>query len=150
MKIGLITPGWPGHKTPNGIATSVYHLAMGLRANNHTPVIITSKIDGALPEGIPVTTYESRPWGFTHKIRRRLGAQNVATDLMAQGRADAVSSSQKKHMATPMRLLIVRLPPLLCFCTDLPFFLMACMSAKKPSILSVDVKQSPICSKDRR
>lgn len=93
MKLGLVTPGWPGHNTPNGIATSVYHLAMGLQAIGHEPVILTPNIDGPLPDGIPVVDITPRPWTFVPKLLSRLGRPDVKQDLVAKGRADALKKA---------------------------------------------------------
>ncbi len=46
LRIGLVTPAWPGTGTPNGIATAVAHLAAGLAANGHEVTILAHWIDG--------------------------------------------------------------------------------------------------------
>jgi glycosyltransferase involved in cell wall biosynthesis len=46
LRIGLVTPAWPGSATANGIATAVAHLAAGLEANGHEVTILAHKIDG--------------------------------------------------------------------------------------------------------
>jgi glycosyltransferase involved in cell wall biosynthesis len=46
LRIGLVTPAWPGTATANGIATAVAHLAAGLEANGHVVTILAHRIDG--------------------------------------------------------------------------------------------------------
>ncbi len=76
-RLGLLTPGWPGQNTPNGIATSVFHLAMGLKAIGARPVILTNNIDGPTPDGIPVVDVPSLPWSMLDRIRAKLGDRDV-------------------------------------------------------------------------
>ncbi len=45
MRIGLVTPSWPGTLTANGITTAVAYLAQGLRAAGHEVTIIAMTID---------------------------------------------------------------------------------------------------------
>lgn len=76
-RLGLLTPGWPGQNTPNGIATSVFHLAMGLKAIGALPVILTSNIDGPVPADIPVVDIPSLHWSMLDRIRVKLGDRDV-------------------------------------------------------------------------
>jgi glycosyltransferase involved in cell wall biosynthesis len=46
LRIGLLTPAWPGTATANGIATASAHLARGLEAIGHEVTILTEAIDG--------------------------------------------------------------------------------------------------------
>lgn len=46
LRIGLLTPAWPGTATANGIATATAHLARGLDAIGHQVTILTGVIDG--------------------------------------------------------------------------------------------------------
>ena len=52
-RIGLVTPAWPGSRRPNGIATCVHHLAAGLRAIGHDPVILALSVDGPAHPEVP-------------------------------------------------------------------------------------------------
>jgi glycosyltransferase involved in cell wall biosynthesis len=72
-RIGLLTPGWPGHNTPNGIATSVLFLARGLRDIGQTPVILAQKIDGDAPPDIPVVPLPELAWVWQDRLRARFG-----------------------------------------------------------------------------
>lgn len=47
LRIGLLTPAWPGTATANGIASATAHLAQGLEAIGHEVTILTGMIDGA-------------------------------------------------------------------------------------------------------
>lgn len=46
LRIGLVTPAWPGRASANGIATAVAHLAAGLEAIGHEVTILTHYVDG--------------------------------------------------------------------------------------------------------
>jgi glycosyltransferase involved in cell wall biosynthesis len=46
LRIGLMTPAWPGRSSANGIATAVAHLATGLEAIGHEVTILANHIDG--------------------------------------------------------------------------------------------------------
>lgn len=90
IRIALLTPGWPGHDTPNGIAAAVFHMAMGLKAEGHTPVIIALSTDGPTPEGIPVIPVIPRPWSLVQKVRSKLGTEDIAQEVCAESIADAL------------------------------------------------------------
>ena len=46
LRIGLLTPAWPGTATANGIASATAHLVQGLDAIGHEVTILTGMIDG--------------------------------------------------------------------------------------------------------
>lgn len=77
-RIGLVTPGWPGQNTPNGIATAICHLATGLHDIGQKPVIITRRVDGSSPLEIPVVTIPERPWRWRDRLRARFGDSDAA------------------------------------------------------------------------
>lgn len=56
LRIGLLTPAWPGTAIANGIASATAHLAHGLTAIGHEVTILTGVIDGphAHPRLIPL------------------------------------------------------------------------------------------------
>lgn len=91
LRLGLLTPGWPGQNTPNGIATSVFHLAMGLQAIGASPVILTSNIDGPVPDGIPVVNVPRRPWTLVDRLRTKLGNR----DVPYRNQGDAIGHAAK-------------------------------------------------------
>lgn len=96
-RIGLLTPGWPGHNTPNGIATAVYNLAMGLHEIGNTPVILTTRIDGDCPEGIPVVSIPEIHWHWQERLRSRLGDRSVVHRAGARTLAAAVRQAVAVH-----------------------------------------------------
>ena len=97
MRIGLVTPGWPGHNTPNGIATAVHHMAMGLKTAGHQPVILALRIDGPLPEGIPVVEMSLRPWSLTQKLKAKLGVPDIAQKVFGESLADVMDAAKAEH-----------------------------------------------------
>jgi glycosyltransferase involved in cell wall biosynthesis len=97
LTIGLVTPGWPGHNTPNGIATAVWHMARGLIAAGHKPVILAIDSDGPAPEGIPVVKVIRRSWTLPQKIVGKFGWWDIAQDVFAESLADAVEAAHRAH-----------------------------------------------------
>ncbi len=93
--IALMTPGWPGTMTQNGIATSVYHLACGLRAAGYKPVILTYALDGKGPDDIPVIKIEEEPWRLGDRLRARRGNLEVVHNRVARCIADAIRRADK-------------------------------------------------------
>lgn len=100
-RIGLVTPGWPGQNTPNGIATSVYQLATGLRAIGQAPVILTRRIDGPCPDDIPVHTIPEMTWRWRDRLTMRLGDAGTVQRVVARAIAAAV------HAAGALDVLIM-------------------------------------------
>lgn len=47
LRIGLVTPAWPGTATPNGIASATAHLVAGLEAIGHHVTVLALAIDAA-------------------------------------------------------------------------------------------------------
>jgi glycosyltransferase involved in cell wall biosynthesis len=96
-RIGLLTPGWPGQNTPNGIATSVYFLAQGLHEIGQTPVILARSIDGEDPAGIPVVSTPQLRWRWQDRLRARLGDPDAGPRHIARGIAAAVNEAIAVH-----------------------------------------------------
>jgi glycosyltransferase involved in cell wall biosynthesis len=46
LRIGLVTPAWPGSAAANGIASATAHLAQGLQELGHRVTVLTHHIDG--------------------------------------------------------------------------------------------------------
>lgn len=97
MKIGLLTPGWPGTQTPNGIATSVRCLASGLHDIGHVPVVI-GNLDGPPPEGLPFVALSPPKW----RLRDRLCARVTSGDTVhvrrqADAIATAIRAAKERH-----------------------------------------------------
>ena len=97
LKIGLLTPGWPGHNTPNGIATAVYHLTMGLKMAGHHPIIVAANIDGSPPADIPYIQIIDRPWTIFQKIRSRLGFADTSLSITGESLGDAFAEEKARH-----------------------------------------------------
>jgi len=97
LRIGLFTPAWPGHATPNGIATSVYNLAMGLREIGLTPVILPMAVDGDGPADIPVVPVPEVPWKLMERVRIRLGDFGAPESHLTRRMAAAVDTAAQDH-----------------------------------------------------
>lgn len=100
MKIGLITPAWPGMQTANGIATAVYNLAHGFRDTGQDVVILPFTQDGPAGEN-PVVPVSQRSWSLSEKLRYKLeriaGGDRVAVEIQAMRIAEAVQDAQRRH-----------------------------------------------------
>lgn len=97
LRIGLFTPAWPGHNTANGIATSVYNLAIGLREIGHVPVIIPMKCDGEGPSDIPVVAVPTVFANFWDRFGIRLGSFDAANNPLARGIVQAALEAKERH-----------------------------------------------------
>ena len=97
LKIGLVTPGWPGTATPNGIATSVRHLAYGLTSIGHRPVILALSEDGPAPVNIPVVTMPTASWTIRQKIRHWTGQKDITVEAQGERIAKAISDAVREH-----------------------------------------------------
>lgn len=101
LRVALVTPGWPGHQTSNGIVTSVFHLASGLAAIGHTPVIITTRRDGT-PDGpaadCPVIEAPAAYLRLDERLRIRIG-QGAAVNRSIQARRyiSAIRTAVDQH-----------------------------------------------------
>lgn len=97
LRIGLFTPAWPGSNTPNGIATSVYFLAQGLREIGHTPVIVAMAQDGQGPADIPVVAVAPAKRSLVDRLRARLGLAQDWNGPIERRIATAVSEAAREH-----------------------------------------------------
>lgn len=100
LRIGLFTPAWPGQKTPNGIATAVYNLAIGLREIGHSPVIIPKKLDGEGPADIPVVPMPPPSRGLWDSLRSRMGRPVGSDDGFDRAIATAAQEASRVHGMT--------------------------------------------------
>ncbi|MDP3194731.1 glycosyltransferase family 4 protein [Tabrizicola sp.] len=95
LRIGLLTPAWPGTATANGIASATAHLAQGLGAIGHEVTILTGLIDGphrhprvvqlaplpfSLPERLTGRFFPDRGLRGVNIRKLILGAQQAITD----------------------------------------------------------------------
>lgn len=98
LTIGLLTPGWPGFETSNGIATSVFQLASGLRSIGHKPVILAMNRDGPAPDGFQVVPILPAKWSIRQKIFARLGWWgDIVAASIGESIADAVEAAHATH-----------------------------------------------------
>lgn len=89
MRIGLVTPSWPGGATANGIATAVAHLEEGLREIGHDVTIIPHvHADEADPRVLNLPA--PRDWTLLEKINRRLGRNTAAVPIRAEQMTQAI------------------------------------------------------------
>ena len=96
MKIGLVTPSWPGTKTANGITTAVSSMAVGLKELGHDVVIITSHVDA--PDDTPAVQFpEPRRWTLAERISFKLGKDIASVPVLADQIADAVQVAIDTH-----------------------------------------------------
>lgn len=87
-----------GVETPNGIATSVYQLALGLRTAGHRPVIIALSEDAPRLDDTPVIALRWRPWSLYRKNAARLGRQaDVMAEPIGDDIADAVDTAHAAY-----------------------------------------------------
>ncbi|MEM9636065.1 MAG: glycosyltransferase family 4 protein [Pseudomonadota bacterium] len=97
LTIALLTPAWPGTSTPNGIVTSVVHMAAGLREIGHVPVIL-GRPDGPPPEDIAFVPLAEPHWTLTDKIRARLtGGAKINSKLRIAAIVAAVRTAHARY-----------------------------------------------------
>lgn len=98
LRIGLVSPAWPGSNTPNGIATAVAHLAAGLESHGHEVTIIPFSVDAAHDFPRVVCVPEQR-WRLSDRIQIRLGwdREGVVQRNVARRIAAAVQEAIALH-----------------------------------------------------
>jgi glycosyltransferase involved in cell wall biosynthesis len=79
LRIGLLTPAWPGTATANGIASATAHLAQGLTEIGHLVTIVTVHVDAPTdhPRVVPL---DPLPFSLTERLVSR-----VAPDIGLRG-----------------------------------------------------------------
>lgn len=83
MRIGLVTPSWPGGDRANGIATAVAHLATGLLETGHKVTIIplrTTKVNDPTVVNLP----PARNWTLFERINRRFGRDIASGPILIE------------------------------------------------------------------
>lgn len=96
MKIGLVTPSWPGTAAANGIATSVRFLHDGFRARGHDVTIIP--LDGA-PSADPCVV--SLPAPRRHTLGERIGSRLALSEPHVQIQADRIAAAAREAVSRP-------------------------------------------------
>jgi glycosyltransferase involved in cell wall biosynthesis len=89
MRIGLVTPSWPGNSTANGIATAVTHLAAGLRDIGHEITVIPLTQTSDENPGV-INLPHARDWSLFEKLSRRLGFDIATVRIRAEQVTGAV------------------------------------------------------------
>ena len=92
LKIGLVTPAWPGTNTANGITTAVAYLANGLMSNGHDVTIFAKFID-APHQDKNVIAINKRRWTIAEKLRSKLGDADVRHHIAAAQVSAAVNEA---------------------------------------------------------
>lgn len=96
MRIGLVTPAWPGTETPNGIATAVAHIAAGLDRCGHEVTIIAYRIDA--PHDHPrVVVLPPMHLDLVDRVRMRRNPEQALGIAVAKQHAKAIKQAQKRH-----------------------------------------------------
>lgn len=98
LRIGLVTPAWPGSKVANGIATAVAHLATGLEACGHEVTIIPFALDA--PHEFPrIVNLPEQRWTLSDKLLMRFGPdpEGVVHHRAGQRIAEAVREAISRH-----------------------------------------------------
>lgn len=96
LRIGLVTPAWPGSRTANGIATAVSHLAIGLEACGHEVTIIAISVDAPYTRPRVVQLPEIH-WSLLDKLRVRIDSESTAHRKYGQAIAAAVRDAIDRH-----------------------------------------------------
>jgi glycosyltransferase involved in cell wall biosynthesis len=96
LRIGLVTPAWPGTKTANGIATAVMHLATGLEACGHEVTILAHRIDA--PDDRPrVILLPSIRMDLIDRFRMRFNPAVAGGISFAKLHVAAIQEAQRKY-----------------------------------------------------
>ncbi len=81
LRIGLVTPAWPGTATPNGIASATAQLAAGLQAIGHEVTILALAVDA--PHGHPrVIDLPFTGMSLLQRLQFRIAPDRVIRQLM--------------------------------------------------------------------
>jgi glycosyltransferase involved in cell wall biosynthesis len=96
LRIGLVTPAWPGTATANGIASAVAQLAAGLQTIGHDVTIIANWIDA--PHDHPrVVPLPDLPISFIHRALYRIVPDRVVRRVTIANLTAAVNSAITLH-----------------------------------------------------
>ena len=96
LRIGLLTPVWPGEGTANGIATAVRHLHAGLVAAGHVPVVLPFRDESGGAAGV-VPPPPARPATLAERVRMRLGQSWLQHRIIADRVARAAREAVRRH-----------------------------------------------------
>lgn len=96
LRIGLVTPAWPGTATANGIASATAQLAAGLQAIGHEVTILAVQID-APHDHHRVITLPPRRVSLLQRLRYRTAPDAVIRQLMLDRLADGARRAVADH-----------------------------------------------------
>lgn len=96
VRVGLLTPAWPGTRMPNGIATAVTHIRSGLEACGCKVVIIPVTRDGPDGEAILVAIPELRR-SLSDRLQARIDPWGAVHRFMGKRIAAAVTEAVQRH-----------------------------------------------------
>lgn len=96
LRIGLVTPAWPGTRTANGIATAVFHLAAGLESSGHEVTILAHAIDASHSHARVVPVEQPRTTLLDRAFRRFFPDQWFARS-MAKVHSVAIKQAQARY-----------------------------------------------------
>ena len=83
MRIGLVTPSWPGGDKANGIATAVAHLATGLAETGHGVTIIPLA-PAAESDAAVINLPPPRAWTLVERLSSRLGRDIASGPILIE------------------------------------------------------------------
>lgn len=89
LRIGFVTPAWPGVRTPNGIATAVSHLAAGLQSAGHEVTIIAHSVDAPHDHPRVVAMPDAR-LRLVDRLRRKLDPEGWQVRSMVDRHVEAI------------------------------------------------------------
>lgn len=95
MRIGLVTPAWPGETAANGIATAVMHLSAALEDLGHEVTLIPIRLDAAGDSRV-VALPPARNLSVGERILMRLG-RDVVQDVLAERLAAAAREAVRRR-----------------------------------------------------
>ena len=96
LRIGLVTPAWPGIATANGIASAVANLAAGLTAIGHEVTIIAHWVD-ASHDDPRVLALDEEPVPFFGRLLFRLFPDRVVRSAMIARLIKATREAIARH-----------------------------------------------------
>ena len=96
LRVGFVTPAWPGVLTPNGIATAVSHLAAGLQSVGHDVTIIAHRVDAPHDHPRVVLIPETR-LRLVDRLRRKLDIEGWLVRSIVEQHAEAIRRAVALH-----------------------------------------------------
>jgi glycosyltransferase involved in cell wall biosynthesis len=96
LRVGFVTPAWPGVLTPNGIATAVSHLSAGLQSAGHEVTIIAHVVDAPHDHPRVVVMPDAR-LRLVDRVRRKLDLEGWLVRSMVDRHAEAIGRAVAFH-----------------------------------------------------